>query len=75
MVRMQIDPQDEAARAQAETMPKEDLQPYRGLWVVLRKGYVIAADIEPRLIWTEENARQGDVLVAVPRDEDKVYWV
>jgi hypothetical protein len=63
---MEHDP-DACARAQAELMPKEDLTPYRGLWVVLRYGYVIAADLEPRLIWTEENAsHEGDVLLAVP---------
>jgi hypothetical protein len=53
-------------RVQDEMLPREDLRPYAGKWVALRKGRVVAADIEPLALRDKPGVEKGDMLLQVP---------
>lgn len=63
-------PQQRFERAQDDTMPRESLAAFRGQWVVLRDGLVVAANIDAVLLYNDDPVRAGDVLVAVPFVDD-----
>lgn len=60
----------EVQRRQAELDPKDDLAPYAGKWVALRKGHVIASDIDPLLLRDHEEVTAEDVIMPVPPSAD-----
>jgi hypothetical protein len=72
---MDMTPEERFNRAQDDSLPKEDLTPYEGLWVALRNGYVIAAALDPRLVREDPAVRIDDVLLAVPRGRDSILIV
>jgi hypothetical protein len=72
---MDMTPEERFNRAQDDTLPKEDLTPYEGLWVALRNGYVIAADLDPRQVREHPAVRVDDVLLAVPWGGDTAFQV
>jgi len=50
--------------AQEQLEPKEDLAPYAGQWVALRKGRVVASDLDP--VRLRQHAKLGDDDVILP---------
>jgi hypothetical protein len=56
----------EVQRRQEEIMPREDLRPYVGKWVALRKGRVVAVDIEPLALRNKPGVEKSDMLLQVP---------
>jgi hypothetical protein len=63
----------EAEQAQRESAPKEDLSPYRGEWVALRKGYVVGHDRELARLTEQPDVRDDDVLWLVPLERERYY--
>jgi hypothetical protein len=55
----------EVERAQEELTPKDDLGPYKGQWVALRDGHVVAADVDPVRLRENPDVRSDDVIVPV----------
>jgi hypothetical protein len=62
--------QEEFERAQDATLPKQSLVAFEGLWVALRGGYVVAADLDPIRLREHDAVCDDDVLLAVPPDGD-----
>jgi hypothetical protein len=59
---------------QKALMPKEDLARYAGQWVALRKGKVIASDIDAEQLKEHAEVRDDDVLVPVGYP-DRGYFI
>ena len=47
-------------------MPKEDLESYRGQWVALRDGHVVANDLDPVALRDNPEVSEDDTLMPVP---------
>ncbi len=56
----------EIQRQQEAVMPKEDLESYRGQWVALRDGYVVANDLDPVALRDNPEVSEDDTLIPVP---------
>ena len=69
-----IPPEDEVTRAQREMHPKEDLSAYRGEWVLLRKGWLVAHDPDLAMLMQAPERRPGDGLMFVPLHPEHI-WV
>jgi hypothetical protein len=61
-------------RQQRALMPKEDLARYAGQWVALRKGRVIASDINAEQLKEHSEVRDDDVLMPVGHP-DRGYFI
>ncbi len=55
-------------------MPKGDLAAYAGQWVALRKGEVVASDIDAEQLKEHAEVHDGDVLVPVGHP-DRGYFI
>jgi hypothetical protein len=55
----------EVKRAQEELAPKDDLTPYKGQWVALRDGHVVASDVDPVRLRENPEVREDDVIIPV----------
>jgi hypothetical protein len=64
---------DQLEREQDKLLPVEDLTPYRGQWVALRDGHVIASALDPLELRDNDAVRDGDVLTPVPMQADGIY--
>jgi hypothetical protein len=51
---------------QAEPLATDDLSPYRGSWVAIRNGRVIASALDPVELRDRDDAREDDELMLVP---------
>lgn len=60
-------------REQARIIAQEDLTPYRGRWVALRCGRVIASDVDGESLRDNPDVREDDVLTPVPAHDDGAY--
>jgi hypothetical protein len=60
------EPISDVVRAQQELYPKEDLSAYRGEWVLLRKGWLVAHDRDVMKLAARPERREGDALAFVP---------
>ncbi len=58
-------------REQERLAPKEDLRPYRGQWVALREGYVVASNVDPTALFDRSDLRE-DMIIPVPDHPDDV---
>ena len=55
--------------AQEQLEPKEDLAPYAGQWVALRKGKVVASDLDPVRLREKKEVKDDDVILPVAHRE------
>lgn len=53
---------------QRESIADDDLTPYRGAWVAVRNGKVIASALDPVELRDSEDVREDDWLILVPSD-------
>ncbi len=60
-------------QAQQKILPKDDLTPYRGQWVALRDGHVIASDIDAVALRDNPVVKSEDTLLPVPPGGERVY--
>jgi hypothetical protein len=67
--------QEEFERAQDASMPKQSLAEFEGMWVALRGGYVVAADLDPIRLREHDLVTDNDVLLAVPPGGDTALIV
>lgn len=51
--------------AQARLRPKDDLQPYKGRWVALRRGHVIADEKSAKALRAHPEVKSSDAIVPV----------
>ena len=51
---------------QDRPLSSEDLTPYRGRWVVLRDGRIIADGDSPEELRASEEVKQSDIVVLIP---------
>lgn len=61
-------------RQQEALMPKEDLAGYAGQWVALRKGRVVASDINVEQLKGHAEVRDDDMLMPVGHP-DRGYFI
>jgi hypothetical protein len=64
---------DELGREQDKLLPTEDLAPYRGQWIALRGGRVVASDLDPIALRDNPDVRETDALMPVPAQEDTIF--
>lgn len=64
---------EELEHAQSKTLPVDDLTPYRGQWVAVREGHVIASDLDATSLRDQPEVRDDDVLIPVPTHDEGVY--
>lgn len=64
---------DELERAQEAVLPAEDLEPYRGMWVAIRRGRIIASNLAPVALRNDPKVRKTDTLTPVPAQRDGMY--
>lgn len=64
---------DDLQREQEKLLPTEDLTPYRGQWVALRDGRVVAHDLDSVLLRDNPAVEETDVLMPVPAHNEGVY--
>lgn len=64
---------DELEREQGKVLPAEDLTPYKGRWVALREGHVVASDFDAARLRDNPEVRDDDVLTPVPAQDEGVY--
>lgn len=57
-------------RAQRDGMPREDLRPYAGQWVAIRKGRVVAANPDVKALVADPRFGPDDTLWPVQEDFD-----
>lgn len=57
--------QQELAERQRALAPKEDLAPYKGLWVALRDGHVVARAVDAATLADAPEVQESDVLLHV----------
>ncbi len=53
-------------REQERLLSNEDLRPYKGQWVALRDGRVVASHVDPVALEDHPEVRADDMLVPVP---------
>ena len=58
---------------QREPIVQDDLTPYRGSWVALREGKVIASAIDPIQLRDNDVVRDTDLLVLVPTNSEGTF--
>jgi hypothetical protein len=58
---------------QARIIAGEDLAAYRGRWVALRSGRVIASDVDAESLRNHPDVQESDVLTPVPAHEHGGY--
>ncbi len=68
-----IPTQEDFERAQTELNPREDLAPYRGRWVALRDGYVVASDLSLTSLRAQPGLRETDVFMPVSRHPSGIF--
>lgn len=61
-------------RQQQALMPKENLARYAGQWVALRKGKVVASDIDAEQLREHAEVRHDDMLMPVGHP-DRGYFI
>jgi hypothetical protein len=54
------------AEIQGEPIATDDLNPYRGSWVALRNGHVVASGLTPAELADRPDAKEDDFIVFVP---------
>jgi hypothetical protein len=64
---------DELEQAQEKVLPAEDLEPYRGMWVAIRDGRIIASDLDPVALRDNPEVQPTDTLTPVPAQRDGIY--
>jgi hypothetical protein len=64
---------DKLEREQGKLLPAEDLSPYRGQWIALREGRVIASDLDPIALRDNAAVDETDALLPVPAQEDSIF--
>lgn len=60
-------------REQARIIAKDDLTPYRGRWVALRDGRVVASAVDGESLRDNPDVREDDVLTPVPAHDAAAY--
>jgi hypothetical protein len=55
---------------QLDASPNEDMRPYAGQFVAIRKGCVVAAHFDVRRLVEDPRYREGDVIAPVPERFD-----
>lgn len=68
--RRQVDVLAEVQREQRDWVPKEDLTPFVGEWVALRRGRVVDHDSDLAVLRRKDTVRGDDVVLRVPRPEE-----
>jgi hypothetical protein len=66
---LKLKDRDEVRQGQAELKVEDDLSPYRGKWVALRDGHVVAGDLNPILLRARPEVRDSDVFVPIPESQ------
>lgn len=64
---------DQLEKEQDKVLAHEDLSPYRGQWVALRSGRVIASDVDADSLRANPAVQEDDILTPVPTQEDGIY--
>jgi len=64
---------DELEREQSRPLSQDDLTPYRGRWVALRDGHVVASDFDSVALRDNPDVREDDMLVPVPVQDQGTY--
>jgi hypothetical protein len=59
---------EEIRQQQEAVLPREDLESYRGQWVALRDGYVVASDLDPVALRDNPEVSRDDTLMPVPAE-------
>ena len=57
-------------REQQSLVGDVDLDPYRGTWVAIRDGEVIASDVDPIALRDNPDVRSDDFLTLVPTADE-----
>ena len=65
-------PSEDAVEVQQDWVPKEDLGPFAGEWVALRRGYVVEHDRDLGRLREHPSVRVDDVFFRVPRHKEHV---
>lgn len=60
---MAVKDRNDLRRGQAELEPKDDLTPYRGKWVALRAGKVIASALSAEKLRSNPEVKDNDVIL------------
>lgn len=60
-------------RRQRELAPKDDLAPYSGQWVALRKGRVVASNLDPVRLREDPDVQPEDVILPVADAEGNYF--
>lgn len=58
---------------QRDSITDDDLSPYRGMWIAVRDGHVIASDIDPSRLLAQSLVTEDDWLVPVPSESNGTY--
>ena len=64
---------DELQREQEQDLPAEDLTPYRGQWVALRDGHVVASALDAVELRDRDEVQETDELLLVPAHGEGLY--
>jgi len=59
---------------QREDFVQDDLTPYRGSWVAVRDGRVVANAVEPVQFLNNPAVQEGDTIVLVPTEGAGLYY-
>jgi hypothetical protein len=65
----------EFEQAQQKALPKDDLTPYRGQWVALRDGHVVASDVDAVAVRDNPVVTSEDTLLPVPPGGEGVVHI
>ena len=60
-------------REQDKVLTHDDLSPYRGQWVALRDGHVVASDVDAVALRNQEEVREDDVITLVPNQTEGIF--
>lgn len=52
---------------------EDDLSPYRGSWVAIRDGHVVAAAVDPVELRDNPDVRDDDTLLIVPSELEGAF--
>jgi hypothetical protein len=63
---------EDAVEVGQDWAPKEDLRPFAGEWVALRRGYVVEHDRDLARLREHPAVRDDDVIFPVPRHRELV---